>query len=285
MRRDAFSEFHPAVNFIFFAGAIGFGVVFLHPAYLLSGAVCAAVYYLLLKGGRGWLLLLGLLPLFLILTIVNPLFNTAGSHVLFHLFGKPYTAEALLYGGAVAGILVVIMLWFGCYNAVMTADKFTSLFGNLIPSVSLLLVMVFRMVPNLIRKAGQIIGCRRSVGKHTGAPSDGIAVLSALVSWVLEGSIITGDSMRSRGYGTATRSSFMIYRMTVRDWVLLGVLLALAGAVTAAAVLGQTGTAFTPDFSCAAPSWGLLAYTAFLLIPAVLRTKEAIKWHISRSKI
>ena len=71
----------------------------------------------------------------------------------------------------------------------------------------------------------------------------------------------------------------------VAKFVLLGVLLALAGAVTAAAVLGQTGTAFTPDFSCAAPSWGLLTYTAFLLIPAVLRTKEAIKWHISRSKI
>ena len=33
-RYDGFSDCHPAVNFLFFVGAIGFGVVIQHPAAL-----------------------------------------------------------------------------------------------------------------------------------------------------------------------------------------------------------------------------------------------------------
>ena len=65
-----------------------------------------------------------------------------------------------------------MMLWFGCYNAVMTSDKVTSLFGNLIPAISLLLVMVLRMIPSFIRKAGQIMGARKSVGLGAGEDSE-----------------------------------------------------------------------------------------------------------------
>ena len=50
MTADAFSNCHPAVNFLFFVGAIGFGVLIQHPAYLIAGAIGAAVYYLLLSG-------------------------------------------------------------------------------------------------------------------------------------------------------------------------------------------------------------------------------------------
>ena len=35
-RYDGFSDCHPAVNFLFFVGAIGFGVVIQHPAYVLE---------------------------------------------------------------------------------------------------------------------------------------------------------------------------------------------------------------------------------------------------------
>ena len=289
---DAFSKCHPGVNFLFFLGAIGMSVVVLHPAYLLAGLLTGASYYLLLNGKKGWRTILGLLPIFIILTAVNPLFNTLGETVLFHLFGRPYTAEALLYGGATASMFVIMMLWFGCYNKVLTSDKFTALFGNLIPSVSLLLVMVFRMVPNFIRKTGQIIGARRSIGKGAGERAtkkekldDGMTVLGALTSWALEGSVVTGDSMRARGYGAAKRSSFMIYRMTGADWALLGGMVLLLGLTVTAACFGQFSAAFVPSVDIAPVSWGLVCYTCYLLIPTALHIKEAIQWRISRSRI
>ena len=85
---DAFSKCHPAVNFLFFVGAIGMSVVIQHPAYLLAGIATGAIYYLLLNGKKGWKMILGLLPMFVILTVINPLFNTLGVTKLFEVFGR-----------------------------------------------------------------------------------------------------------------------------------------------------------------------------------------------------
>ena len=287
---DTFSKYHPAVNFLFFLGAIGCGVLFQHPAYLLAGILTGAVYYLILNGAKGIKMLLSMLPLFLFLAAINPLFNTYGSRVLFRLFGRPYTYEALLYGAAVAAMFVMMLLWFGCYNKVLTSDKFTSLFGNLIPAISLLLVMIFRLVPNFIRKAKQLSGARRAIDKGAGESKkeklmDAGTVLGALTAWALEGGIVTGDSMRARGYGTAKRTSFMRYRMTVKDWLLLAAMLVLLALTVLAACLGQTAATYTPALSIAPVSWGVIPYTVYLLIPIVLHGKEALQWHISRSKI
>ena len=287
MNQDAFSRCHPAVNFLYFVGAIGFGVVLQHPAYMLAGVVGAAIYYLLLKGAKGIKMLLAMLPVFLLIALVNPLFNILGQTELFSLFGRPYTLEALYYGAVVGGIFLVMMLWFGCYNVVLTSDKFTSLFGNLIPALSLLLVMVLRLIPGLMRKAVQISGARRSIGKGIGSSrkeqvAGGLTVLSALTDWTLEGSVVTADSMRARGYGAAKRTNFRIYRMTASDWVLLGLIAVLA----AATIFGGDKTAeFIPALQIAPLTWGFGAYCAYLLVPTALHVKEAITWHILRSRI
>lgn len=287
MNQDAFSRCHPAVNFLYFVGAIGFGVVLQHPAYMLAGVVGAAIYYLLLKGAKGIKMLLAMIPVFLLIALVNPLFNILGQTELFSLFGRPYTLEALYYGAVVGGIFLVMMLWFGCYNVVLTSDKFTSLFGNLIPALSLLLVMVLRLIPGLMRKAVQISGARRSIGKGIGGNrkeqvAGGLTVLSALTDWALEGSVVTADSMRARGYGAAKRTNFRIYRMTASDWVLLGLIAVLA----AATIFGGDKTAeFIPALQIAPLTWGFGAYCAYLLVPTALHVKEAITWHILRSRI
>ena len=296
MNTDAFSKRHPIVNFIFFLGAIGFGVMIQHPAYLIAGFAGSVSYYLLLKGGKGMKMLLWMVPFFLIMTAINPLFNIHGKTVLFSVFGRPYTLEAIFYGAAIAGALVVMLIWFGCYNAVLTSDKFTCLFGSLIPALSLLLVMVLRLIPNLLRKANQFMGARKSIGKGGSehAPKkekiqDGMTVVSALTDWALEGSVVTGDAMRSRGYGTSKRSSFMIYRMTGMDFCLLVIQCVLIALVFAAAVTGGTVADFTPDFYLAPVrdfhAVGFAAYVLYLMIPTILHIKETLQWHISRSKI
>lgn len=296
MTVDAFSKRHPIVNFLFFLGAIGFGMVIQHPAYLVAGFISGTTYYLLLNGKKAMKMLLALLPLFLFMTAINPLFNVYGKTLLFHVFGRPYTLEALLYGAAIAAVLVVMLIWFGCYNVVLTSDKFTGLFGNLIPALSLLLVMVLRLIPNLMRKAAQLTGARKSIGKgivenatNQEKVSAGMTILSALADWALEGGVVTGDSMRSRGYGSAKRTSFMIYRMTGIDGALLVLQCLLAAAVLMTILSGGTTATYTPDYYIAPVSGihilGLVAYCAYLSIPTVLHIKEAIQWHITRSKI
>lgn len=292
MKQSAFAGFHPGVNFVFFLGAIGFGVVLQHPAYLAAGLASSLIYYLLLTGLKGWKLPVTMIPVFALITLINPIFNTYGKTVLFLFFGRNYTLEALFYGMTLGGMFVLMMLWFSCYNQVLTSDKFVCLFGSLIPSLSLLLVMVLRLIPSFMRKTRQILAARNSIGKGTNEHATvkerilaGTTVMSALTDWALEGSIITADSMRARGYGSARRTSFHLYRMEPRDWLVLMLEVLLAGILLRAVALGQIQATFEKTVTIAplTPSYG--AYWAFLLLPTVIEMKEEIQWRIIRSKI
>ena len=295
MKQDAFSKLHPAVNLLFFIGAICFGVLLQHPVYLLAGIFASGVYYLFLNGRKGMKNILLMIPLFVFITLFNPIVNTRGVTVLFTYFDRPYTLEALIYGIAVAATFVLMLLWFGCYGKVLTGDKFTCLFGDFAPSLSLLLVMVFRMIPNLLQKAKQIIGARNSIGKGTENSSfkdklnSGMTVIGVLTSWALEGSITTSDSMRSRGYGTTKTTSFMVYRMTKTDCVLTAVMLVLLGVVIFFAANGSMTAEFLPERSITPINSkniiGFIAYLGYLMIPTILNIKEVIQWNISKSKI
>ena len=284
--KDAFSACHPAVNFVFFVGAIGCGVVFQHPAYLAVSIAASFLYYLFLGRRKALKPIAFMLVIVICLAAVHPIFNTRGEHLLFRVFDRPYTQEALVYGTALAGVFLTMFLWFGCYNFVLTGDKFTSLFGNWIPSISLLLVMVLRMVPAFTKKTKQIIGARMSIGKgEDNKVREGMTVLGTLVSWALEGSIVTADSMRARGYGTAKRQSFLIYHMDKQDWFLLAAELLLLGGVIASACLGQANAVYIPTLKVASLSWGAVLYGVYVSIPLLINLKEAIVWHISRSRI
>jgi len=296
MTNDAFSKFHPAVNFAFFVIAILFGVMLQHPAYLAVSLLGAGTYYMLLNGRRGLKMLRLILPLFVFISVINPVFNTYGEHVLFKLFGRPYTMEALCYGVSAACMLTGMFLWFGCYNAVMTSDKFWGLFGGVAPSISLLLVMVLRMVPNLFRKAKQLSGARKSVGKGAAEGAgkkarleDGLLVLGALTSWAFEGGVVTSDSMRARGFGSGKRSSFNVYRFTPADMVCSAAVVLLTVVVIISVVSGSATAEYTPALSIAPVKGknliGLLAYCALVLMPAALRIREDVKWHSLRSGI
>ena len=296
MKQNAFSKLHPAVNLLFFIGAIAFGVLLQHPVYLLAGIFASGVYYLTLNGRKGIKNILLMIPLFVFVTLFNPIVNTRGATVLFTYFDRPYTLEALVYGVAVAATFVLMLLWFGCYGKVLTGDKFTCLFGNLAPSLSLLLVMVFRMIPNIIQKSKQIIGVRGSIGKGTAEKSSikdklgsGMTVIGVLTSWALEGSITTSDSMRSRGYGTSKRTSFMVYRTTATDWILSAIMLVLLAVVIFFAANGGMNAEFLPERNITPINGkniiGFISYLGYLMIPTLLHIKEVIQWNISKSKI
>ena len=298
MRRannDAFSRCHPLVTFVFFLGAVGFGALIMHPAYILATVFFAVTYYILLHGVKGWKTVLLSVPLFIVVSFLNPLINREGQRVLMYVFGRPYTFEALIYGMVIAGMLIGMLLWAGCYNVVMTSDKFMALFGGVIPTISMLLLMVLRLIPNMIRKAAQIAGARRCIGRGAGDTAtkkekaiDSMNVVSALITWALEGGVITADSMLSRGYGTEKRTSFRIHQITALDASLLGGMAVMAAAIIRLIAGGGTSANYTPHMEIAPVAGrytlGFAAYCAFLSLPTVLYIKETIQWHISRSK-
>ncbi len=295
--RDTFSGYNPIINFVFFIGAVIFGMFFIHPGFLLCSFILAFAYYITVNGVKGFKLLSGMIVLFIVLSAISPLFNTYGDHVLFTYFGgRHYTLEALYYGMAISAMFVTVITWFASYNSVMTSDKFLYIFGRTAPSVSLVLSMIMRLIPGFKRKVDQIASARKCVGKagEFGTKKErirnGMTIVSTLTTWALEGGIITADSMRSRGYGSGRRSSFAVYRFDSRDILLLIVMIILMTEITFCGIMGGAGVTYTPTLYITGADniytiAGMAGYFVFLAIPTTLNITEAITWHILKSRI
>ena len=294
--RDVFSDCHPMVNFTFYIGALVMGMCFTHPAFLACSMCLSLVYFKILKK-EVFRYMIGLGMLFVVLTVVNPLFNTYGETVLFTYWkGRNYTFEALCYGAAVAALFVAVLTWFATYNEVMTSDKFLYCFGKAAPSVSLILTMVLRLVPGFQRKTEQIAGARRCIGMSVEngtvleKAEHGLVMVSALTSWALEGGVVMADSMRSRGFGATKRTAFSVYKMKKNDKCLLAIMVLLLGIILICAVKGGMKVTYTPQMQIQGfgNPWTLLgsfSYFLFLLIPTGLQLREEILWRILKLKI
>lgn len=285
-RRVAFADLNPIVNVVFFLLAIVFGMIFMHPYYLLLSSLLSVLFYVSIAGRKALKLFVSILPLILLVAILNPLLNDNGDTVLFTYFGRNYTMEGLIYGLVFALILLVISFWFAAYSKLITSDKFIYIFGPLAPSLSLVFTMVLRFVPNYMRKARQIVTARKSIGK--GDKRDAPAIIGALTTWGFESGITTSDSMRSRGYGSGKRTNYSIYRFRLSDAIVLVVMLVLSAVVAFCGIKGGTAASFVPalDITCNQYTIvGLIAYGLLLLIPIIINLREVIMWQILKSKI
>ena len=126
---DVFGSCHPAVNFMYFVLVIAFSMCLTHPVCLLLSVCGAVIYHAVLLGSRSlrksavWMV-----PMAVLAAVINPAFTHQGVTILAYLpSGNPLTLESMLYGLASAALLSATLLWFTCYNAVMTSDKFISL--------------------------------------------------------------------------------------------------------------------------------------------------------------
>jgi energy-coupling factor transport system permease protein len=193
-----------------------------------------------------------MLPMFLFAAPINPAFNHEGGTILTYLpGGNPLTLESITYGIAAAAMLISVIAWFSCYNAVMTSDKFVYLFGRVIPALSLVLSMTLRFVPKFKAQVRVVSDAQRCIGRDvtSGGVLDrvknGLTILSIMVTWSLENAIETADSMKSRGYGLPGRTAFSIYRFDRRDRAALIWLLLCGAYIIAGALLkGCTGGIF-----------------------------------------
>lgn len=293
--KSAFSSCHPAINFLWFCAVIILSIFLLHPVLLAVSAVGSAVYALRLGGRKsGKLILLFLLPMIAAVTAGNFLINHQGVTILGYLRDNPLTKEALVYG-LVSGLMFAsIFLWFSCYNAIMTSDKFVYLFGRIIPSISLIFSMIMRSVPRFKSRMTAISQAQKCIGRGgTGSAvqkgKHGMKLLSIMTTWALENSIDTADSMKSRGYGLKGRTAFSIYRFDMRDRLLLLWLLLLLTVVLAGSIRGICSARYYPYLELAQITPGAcVVYGAWILLcflPVLLDMKEELQWRRLQSKI
>ena len=291
----AFSAFHPVVNFSFFAIILAFTMLFQHPVFVGVTLVSAFIFSCMLNGRKALRLsLLFCLPMFLFIAIVNPLFNHRGETTLFFFLDNPITLEAVLYGLCSAASLVSVIVWFSCYNKVVTSDKFLYMFGKITPAVALLITMTIRMIAKLkvhlktISKAQQAIGLDQRTGNILARIKKGMRVLSILLSWSMEDAIETADSMKARGYGLKNRNTFSLFIFDKRDGLVLGLIIVLALICFTGYFEGYGTMEFYPLVKPLKVSTSAIAlYLIFSLLaflPIIIEMKESWKWRSYKSK-
>lgn len=294
---DTFSACHPILNFGFFIVVMLFTMCFLQPFYLGLSFLAAFCYSIYLNGKRGIKFnLLIALPMLILATVLNPLFNHEGMTILCYFSnGNPLTLESIIYGLASATMFVAVILWFSCYNAIMTSDKFIYLFGRVIPSVSLVFSMVLRFVPKFKAQAKIIANGQKCIGRDPMQGTlkqrihNGVRLLSILTTWALENGIETADSMRSRGYGLKGRTSFSIFRFDTRDKILTIITVAMLIITFIPIAMGTVYVYYYPIFQLNGnTAFAVLNYVAFGLLcflPMLLDIVEDLKWRVLKSKI
>ena len=294
MRNDSFSNFHPITNFMFFAVTLGTTMFIMHPIYLLISLFSSCAYLLYLKGAKGMKQQLGyLLPILLMMAIINPLFNHEGMTILCYLPNdNPITLEAIVYGLASAAMMGASIVWFNCCNAVFTSDKIIYLFGRIVPAMSLLISMTLRFVPRFKNYLQNVVDVQRNLHKPETAKEklqQALAAFSATISWAMEQSIVSADSMKSRGFGWIGRTAYSIYTFEKRD---AKVLLSFAVFILAAVlpcIVNWTEWTYYPQFTGILfgpiQVMGYLCYSAALLMPLIIDLMEDRKWNSLRSAI
>ena len=157
MKRHVFETYHPAVLLLYLVAAAALSMVSMHPVFLGISLICGCAYAAVLKGARKFLRASWFFALFaLAVALCNPLFGGSGATLLFYIGSRPVTVEALWYGGCAGMMLLSVLVWFQCWQELMTSDRFYCLFGRILPIAAMTVSMTLRFIPLVARRGAEI---------------------------------------------------------------------------------------------------------------------------------
>ena len=291
---NTMENIHPAVIVFYFLSVMVTAMFVSNPVIVIA-AFFGGVFFLMsrkpkremLSGFRLYL------PLFLVITLTNPLFSHNGVTPLFFLNGNPITVEAFVYGALFAGTLIAVMIWCRCFSEIVTTEKFLFLSERLFPKLALVLSMTLRFLPLFKRQMQKVDRASKAMGLYAEKNffekirAKG-RVFMAVIGWAFENAMETANSMRARGYGIGKRTHFSLFRMTGRDGVLFGTSLTLILLTLIGTFRGETSFSCYPAITrLSLTPLSILTYSAFILLcflPVICEAKEAIKWHYCLAK-
>ena len=288
----AFERINPAALFLWFlsvtvsaavsggAVAVGFSLIFAAVTYsLVVGKNRTHLYFLIL---------------FAALSVITPLFNHRGNTVLLVVNNVPVTLEALICGIYNAATVLAVIYWFRVFSAIMTDDRVLYIFGRFSKKLALVISVALRYIPLLGERTVKV----REACKVQGLYEDGniiarlkseVKVFSAVTTYALEKGMITADSMEARGYGTARRTQYTLYRFALFDVCLIAVSLLLTASGIFCAAEGFTGITFYPNVILPQLNVFSLIFNILFLsaaaLPCVIFVKEELKWKRLLSKL
>ena len=286
-----FAGWHPLVTTVYYVSVIGFTMFSGSPLYLAVSLAAGLLHSVMIKGtasiGRSIAVIVSLTVL---ASAFNALFTHNGETVLFMVGSNRVTLEALCYGFVMSLMISAVIMWFSGFGSVMSSDKIIYVFGKAAPSIGLVISMIFRFIPLLRERYSEIHAGQTALGR---GDLKGIAPrirqtlkeVSILVSWSLEASIESADSMTARGYGLHGRTSFHLFRFDAIEAVRLALVLVLIGIASACRIMGAGVLYFYPvirpgdtGLPVLIKAAGITAFTLLALMPSVSDIYGEYRW-------
>lgn len=289
---DKFDKYNPIVIFIYFLVVTSITIFCFNPIIILISLLGAIIYFNLISKNLRLQLLYFLF--FIIIAFINPIFSHNGSTVLIVINDSPITLEAIIYGIFTSLMIITVLYWFHSFNEIMTSDKLLYLFNKISPKFSLVLSMAFRYVPLFNKQSNKIKQTQIALGLYKDGNIisrfiGGLRIFSVMITWALENGIITADSMSARGYGIGRRTSYSIFKIRLKDVIMLFLIIVLTSLITISIVSNEMTFTFYPNIIfpklTVCGIIGYIAYAIIVLIPSINEVKERIKWKLLLSKI
>ena len=224
---------HPAVGFLYLLGVLGITAFAGSPVVVLESLAGAALLAALSGRlrGIGWTV-----PIAFTAALANFLFVHNGATALFFVGDMAFTLEALAYGAFTGVMLAAVCLWGNNAVRYVTSDKYIWLFGSILPAAGLVLSCAIRFIPMFVRRTREFIAVQRCTTAR-----GYLRAFSASVGYSAEQAMDSALSMRARGYGTARRTSFSLYRFTGGTAAALAVTVFLGAGCAALGILVLSG--------------------------------------------
>jgi energy-coupling factor transport system permease protein len=281
-----FVDIHPVVKMMYFLLLLTFIMLTPHPVVLIIYLITLSIYLIRLRGIKKYLNNLKFYVfLSLIITLINPIFNQRGRTVLFEVFSRQFTLEALMYGLVMAMTFISIIILFQIFNDVVDSHGFIYVIGKFASKSGFLINMALRYIPLMQSRLKELYEIKSLSIKTKGLRNKIILwgnIIGIIFTWSFEEAVVTADSMESRGYGLTKRTSYLSFKWRPKDYLTLITIFFCSIVIISLLLNGFLSFNIYPRMDqLILDFYHLIGYIFIALIsltPFIVDEKERLKW-------
>lgn len=299
MERKYIDQIHPAVGFFYIAAVLVITMITMNPYLLAISCITSIIVMGYLKGLSE--LRKNIVPdiSVIIFTVgIQPVFSGSGKTVLYYVNDRAVYLEGYIYGLVIAMLLITVFNWCTVMRILMDSEKWMYLIGRLSPTLAMMITMILRFIPLMRQRYRVIHEGQVGMGRYNNLYSKKKNVLyafmgfiekirhrikeiSILISWSLENSIETSDSMESRGYGLKGRTSYHRYILKKTDIIQMILIAGAFAYVLVPVLLRQFRAYYLPRVYIESVSvWHVIVMVVYIVLavfPVVFYKKSDIE--------
>lgn len=299
MERKYIDQIHPAVGFFYIAAVLVITMITMNPYLLAISCITSIIVMGYLKGLSE--LRKNIVPdiSVIIFTVgIQPVFSGSGKTVLYYVNDRAVYLEGYIYGLVIAMLLITVFNWCTVMRILMDSEKWMYLIGRLSPTLAMMITMILRFIPLMRQRYRVIHEGQVGMGRYNNLYSKKKNVLyafmgfiekirhrikeiSILISWSLENSIETSDSMESRGYGLKGRTSYHRYILKKTDMIQMILIAGAFAYVLVPVLLRQFMAYYLPRVYIESVSvWHVIVMVVYIVLavfPVVFYKKSDIE--------